>query len=114
VASLQLSADDQPGEEIDGTKLIGQWERGIKDNKYLIEFTLDGFVKIQHAKISTTTTNKARYILQGSKLTYITTLSPEKEEKIVMIITKLTDSELEYRYSGELIESFRRVKPKKK
>jgi uncharacterized protein (TIGR03066 family) len=114
LAAPLLSAGDKPGAEVDGKKLIGKWEWGGKEYHGWIVFTSDGVIMTQATKIGTTTPiNEGKYTLEGDKLTFVVKNSAEKEEKIVVIITKLTDGELQYRYSGDNIQSLKRAKPKK-
>jgi uncharacterized protein (TIGR03066 family) len=109
-----LSADDKPGTVVDSKKLIGKWEWGNKENRSWIVFTPDGSTETETTKVRITVRSTGKYTLEGDKLTFINKDAKDKEIKGVVIITKLTDNELEYRNSADFIESFKRAKTKKK
>lgn len=110
----RLLAGGGPDAEIDGKKLVGKWAWGTKDYHGATVFTADGVMKIHSTKVLVQTTSEAKYTLKGNSLTFITKPSPEKEEKIVVTVTKLTDRELQFRDNTGHIETWKRVKEEKK
>jgi uncharacterized protein (TIGR03066 family) len=118
--ATSISAQDKPAASIDGKKLIGKWEGEpvvlkTKDGKTQLEFCGDGVLKVKVTLgESVSLSNEGKYTLDGNKLTIITKLPDGKEDRSVATITKLTDTELEWRNHDEKLEAFKRVKEEKK
>jgi uncharacterized protein (TIGR03066 family) len=91
VLGFSLSADDKKDEKIDAKKLIGKWSPKDKKDDVVIEFLKDGKMMLdstrEKAKVDGT------YKLDGAKLT-VTLKFMDMEKVRVLIITKLTDTEL--------------------
>ena len=101
-------ADDKKDDKIDAKKLVGKWEPK-KDAKFTIEFTKDGKLIViadKDFKIEGT------YKLDGNKLE-ILMKAGENEVKDTILISKLTDDEMEGESQGKKTkDTFKRIKEK--
>jgi uncharacterized protein (TIGR03066 family) len=92
VFGLTLSADDKKDEKIDPKKLIGKWSPKGKKDDVAIEFLKDGKMTLD-STLKEKIKADGTYKLDGAKLT-VTFKVMDMERVRVLIITKLTDTEL--------------------
>jgi uncharacterized protein (TIGR03066 family) len=108
------AADDKKDGPFDASKLIGKWEpkEAKKGEEFELEFTKDGKVTVKGTLDGKPQTLAGTYTLAGEKLSF-EVKAPGEVIKETIVLSKLTDDELEGRDKEGRVEVLKRVKPKK-
>jgi uncharacterized protein (TIGR03066 family) len=108
-----VSADDKP-EQVDGKKLVGKWAPAElpKGAKGFIEMTKDGKFISSFEFGGKAEKASGTYTLEGTTL--IVNLARDgKDEKHVLTVTKLSDTELVTQDAKGMVETLKRLVDKK-